>query len=320
MWKEFLNSYLNFSRKERAGIITILFLILFFSILPYFLDFFTEKKTYNNSIFKEEISALQLKKVDSTSFFGKKNYEEGNNQNSYETRQKNYAEREPWKGVLFEFDPNTLDEASWKKLGVREKTIATIQNYLSKGGKFYKPEDIDKIWGLTNDEVERLLPFVKIDDSKFRRQYEQRTYTNNVADKPKYVPKLVDINLADTTAFIALPGIGSKLSQRIISFREKLGGFYKVEQVGETFGLPDSVFQKIRPRLSISSAAVKKININTATVEELKIHPYIRYQMANAIVAYRKQHGNFVLPTDIKKILLVSDDAFNKVSPYLTTQ
>jgi competence ComEA-like helix-hairpin-helix protein len=56
---------------------------------------------------------------------------------------------------------------------------------------------------------------------------------------------MVDINTADTTTWIALPGIGSKLSQRIVNFREKLGGFYKVEQVGETFGLADSTFKRL---------------------------------------------------------------------------
>lgn len=131
---------------------------------------------------------------------------------------------------------------------------------------------------------------------------------------------LVDVNLADTTAFIALPGIGSKLSQRIISFRDKLGGFYSIEQVGETYLLPDSTFQKIKPRLVITKTVIKKININTASIEEMKLHPYLRYNVANAIFQYRQQHGNFNSVEDIKKIMLVTEDIFNKALPYLTIQ
>ena len=117
-----------------------------------------------------------------------------------------------------------------------------------------------------------------------------------------------------------MPGIGSKLAQRIINFRSKLGGFYKTEQVAETFGLPDSTFQKIKSRLSISSSTIKQLNINTATVDELKTHPYIRYNIANAIVQYRAQHGNFAAVADIKKIMTVTDEMYNKVAPYVTVQ
>ena len=76
----------------------------------------------------------------------------------------------------------------------------------------------------------------------------------------------IDINLADTTAFIALPGIGSKLADRIVRFREKLGGFYSTEQIGEVYGLADSVFQKIRSLLLMKPFQVKKININTCNI------------------------------------------------------
>jgi competence protein ComEA len=73
-----------------------------------------------------------------------------------------------------------------------------------------------------------------------------------------------------------LPGIGSKLSQRIIAFRNKLGGFYSVEQVGETYRLPDSTFQKIKPKLILGNNNVKQININAASIDEMKAHPYLR--------------------------------------------
>ena len=116
---------------------------------------------------------------------------------------------------------------------------------------------------------------------------------------------------------IALPGIGSKLAQRIITFRDKLGGFYKIEQVAETFALPDSTFQKIKNRLLLANTALKQININTATLDELKSHPYLRYAIANAIVQYRAQHGNFNSISDLKKMALVTDELFTKAAPYL---
>jgi competence ComEA-like helix-hairpin-helix protein len=115
-----------------------------------------------------------------------------------------------------------------------------------------------------------------------------------------------------------LPGIGSKLAVRIVTFREKLGGFYSVEQIGETYGLPDSTFQKIKQYLKLDNSSVKKININTASIDEMKTHPYIKYSIANPIIAYRNEHGAFSKIEDIKKVMAVTDEIYKKIAPYLT--
>jgi competence protein ComEA len=316
MFKQLLSSYFTFTKKERTGTIVLLVLILLFTLLPFFYPFFIKDKPADITSFKKAIAALKIKQQDTASKYARKNFDEENYQNYYQPAEKNYSKT--IKGELFYFDPNTATIADWQRLGVREKTIATIQNYLNKGGRFYKPEDIGKIWGLHKDEIERLLPYVKIVAKE--NNYPQKTYEAKTYDKPKFTPSIIDVNIADTTAFIALPGIGSKLAQRIINFRDKLGGFYKTEQVAETFGLPDSTFQKIKTRLNISNTTIKQFNINTATVEEMKSHPYIRYNLANAIVQYRTQHGNYAAVTDIKKIMLVTEEVFNKVAPYLITQ
>jgi len=135
---------------------------------------------------------------------------------------------------------------------------------------------------------------------------------------PGYLPKAIDINKADTTVFIALPGIGSKLAARIIGFREQLHGFYSIEQIADIYGIPDSTFQKIKPWLFVSDSFIQKININTATIEDLKT-PYISYNLANAIYQFRIQHGQFGSLEELRKIMLIDESVFKKIVPYLTT-
>ncbi|HMI79060.1 MAG TPA: helix-hairpin-helix domain-containing protein [Ferruginibacter sp.] len=315
--RKYLPEYLSFTRKERTGIIAVIVLILLFTILPFLFPFFISSKPVDNTAFEKEIAALKIKEQDSSRGFEKKNYDD--NDFRYPSRENKYYDKGS-KGELFYFDPNTLSAEGWKKLGLRDKTIATIQKYLAKGGKFYKPEDVGKIWGLHEDEVQRLIPYVAIKQASpgnfaGSKNAEYKTY-----EKPNYNTTVVDVNTADTSAFVALPGIGSKLANRIIAFRDKLGGFYKVEQVAETFALPDSVFQKIKGRLAITTPLVKKLNINSATVDELKMHPYIRYNIANAIVQYRTQHGSFPAIGDIRKIMMITDDIYSKAAPYLSVQ
>lgn len=252
------------------------------------------------------------------------NYNRANDDNNSSTYQydrstNNYYNKS--KGELFYFDPNNLSADGWQKLGLREKTIHTIQNYLSKGGHFKKPEDLQKVYGLFPNEYERIAPYIKIEasnESTNPKDFTNKPTTENQPVKT-YTSRyaVVDINSADTTSLIALPGIGSKLAMRIINFRDKLGGFYSINQIGETFGLPDSTFQKIKQYLKLENTSIKKININTATMDELKAHPYIRWALANPIIAYRNEHGSFGKIEDLKKVMAVTDEAYNKMTPYL---
>lgn len=316
--KKHIADYFSFTRKERTGIIVVLVLIGLLVFLPFLFPFLVHKKEYDHSFFEKEIAALQQKQADSMARVNTAS--ENGYTDDYRSPGSNYYAKKP-AGELFYFDPNSLSADGWKRLGLRDRTIHTIQNYISKGGRFKQPEDIGKIWGLHADEVSRLVPYVRIaQKSNEDPPATDKAYTGATPGKPVYSKSVIDINTADTTAFIALPGIGSKLAGRIISFREKLGGFYKVEQVAETYGLPDSTFQKIKDRLHTSDVTVKKLNINTASIDELKMHPYIRYNIANTIIQYRSQHGNFSSVAELKNILSISGDVFGKMEPYLTVR
>ncbi|HEY0067447.1 MAG TPA: helix-hairpin-helix domain-containing protein [Flavisolibacter sp.] len=224
------------------------------------------------------------------------------------------APQETYKpGELFSFDPNTLPAEGWQRLGLPSRTVRTIMNYRNKGGRFHQAPDLQKVWGLPPGFYERVKDHISI----AAQQQHFTPSSSRETPKPERRTAPVNINTADTSAFIALPGIGSKLAFRITSFRDKLGGFYSADQVAETYGLADSVFQKIKPYLVLDNRPVKKLSINTATVDELKSHPYIRWNLAKAIVAYRQQHGRFHSLEELKKISLIDEAAFEKMKPYL---
>jgi len=306
-----LKEYLTFSKKERTGIIVLLLLILVTSLLGNFIPVSSTKPdeaTYRR--FQQQVALLQAA-IDS----GANNVHAINDEDpapggSHESPH------------LFRFDPNTLPAEGWKKLGIREWTINTIMHYREKGGRFRKPEDLYKIYGLKPAECERLAAYVqipaeeKITAERTAKQEHDSSFKNY--DKPAFIkPAIIDINTADTSAFIALRGIGGKLANRIVHFREKLGGFYAVGQVGETYGLPDSTFQQIRAFLQCNSPVIRKINLNTADIITLREHPYIRWQLANAIVQYRQQHGAFSSVEQLLQINLMTPEILAKIRPYL---
>lgn len=320
-WNDFLMDYLNFSRKDRIAVLVIVLIISAIFLLP---KVVSTKQAVNKSSqdtsWISSLKKLEQKEIENNDPQFRQYGDENNNYNQYDRRINNYTGKN--KGELFYFDPNTLSKDGWEKLGLREKTITTILKYLSKGGHFKKPEDVQKIYGLFPNEYERIAPYIKIEANEIATVRKDFTENNNTYSPKTNAPRnnVVDINSADTTAFISLPGIGSKLATRIINFRDKLGGFYSVSQVAETFGLPDSTFQKIKQYLKLENTTIKKININSATVDELKAHPYFRYTLANPIIAYRKEHGQFGKVEDIKKVMLITDDVYNKIFQYLTIQ
>ncbi|MBC7866572.1 MAG: helix-hairpin-helix domain-containing protein [Gloeobacteraceae cyanobacterium ES-bin-316] len=315
------DTFLYFARKDRRGALVLLSVVLLICSIPFLYPLFIDHSITETSKFDSSLATLKTKQesVKKNKYAQKRE----DDYRPYDHPSSSYTSYKPTsKGTLFYFDPNTIGQEEWKKLGLRDKTIATILNFRNKGGKFREPEDIKKIWGLFPDEADRLIPYVQIAENKYEEEPGSNNFTavqSKKYDAGAFTTKILELNGADTAAFIALPGIGSKLSQRIINFRDKLGGFYKVEQVAETFGLPDSVFRKIQPMLQVSGE-VKKINLNMATLDELKLHPYIRYHLANAIVQYRTQHGNYKSVEDIKKIMLVTEEIYNKAVPYLSVE
>jgi competence protein ComEA len=313
---QFAKDYLTFTRKERIGLLAFIFIILIVVILPKALN--NKNSAQHINADTAWISAVKKLEVKDSQNNEPKNLKHAYSDNDYAYQYDRPVNNPLASSNLFYFDPNTIDKTGWRKLGLKDKTIHTIQNYLSKGGHFYKGEDLRKIYGLQQDVYSRLEAYIRIENVITNDKPAE--YIKKENEPTRFSYKSIDINTADTTAFIALPGIGGKLAARIINFRDKLGGFYSINQIGETYGLPDSTFQKIKQYLKFESTSIKKININTATVNELKSHPYIKYSIANPIVSYRNEHGTFSKIEDIKKVMAVTDEVYNKIAPYLTVQ
>lgn len=220
--------------------------------------------------------------------------------------------------TLFYFDPNNIDETGWKRLGLPQRSITTIMRYKAKGGRFRKAADIHRIYGLSPILAKNLEPFVRITDSIIVNTTKNATapYRRTANSNSRERVSVYDINEADSIQWESLPGIGAKLAHRILQFKNNLGGFYSIDQLKEVYGLPDSTFQKIVPRL-ICKGNYLRIDLNTAELDQLSQHPYIKRKAARMIQAWRKQHGDI---TELDHILLsgaLDTNNLRKLRPYL---
>lgn len=295
--QKFFKDYFTFTKKERTGVVILLVLIVFAIILPHFFSIKHKPAQPNAGLL---LAMQQLQQKDSL--------QENNNTTPSENN------NEVLHYEMFIFNPNTATAGDWKKLGLKDKTIHTILNYVNKGGKFYKPEDIRKIWGLQKDEADRLIPYINIENSfttKTNKPF------NQFSKKDKAIP-IVDLNSATPQDLIRLPVSDKLICYKIINYRNKLGGFIHINQVKETYGMTDSVFNSIQKYLTVQNTGINKININTAPDFVLAAHPYIGRTAGKAIAIYRGQHGNYSKIEDVKKIVFITETAFQKMAPYIT--
>ena len=252
MWKDFL----YYTKTERQGIIVLVVLILGVYAAPKLFSFFTHAEDTDcreNEKFDKEyndfISSLRETKPHQKS---------GHSFQSSPQREIKLAM----------FDPNIADSTTFLLLGLPSWMIKNILHYRYKQGKFRHPEDFSS----TNKDTVRLLTTPSIQRDTL----------------VKYLPgTIISLNSADTTELKKIPGIGSSIARMIVNYRERLGGFCRIEQLQEIH----LKAERLRPWFSIDTHQIHRINLNKAGMERMMHHPYINYYQAKVIIEYRKKKG-----------------------------
>lgn len=314
MWK-FLEQYFSFSRGEKNAVIVLVALTLLALAFPFVYSSIEPKTENSDKNFKTEVDAFINEYEAKKQFALAKDSVEENSTFEYNPYASVDLKEEKKKIEYSDFDPNKIGVIEWMKMGLSPKQAASIEKLKAKGFKFYKPEDLEKIFVLSDEKKKEMLPYVKIDGSAFVSKFPEKKYEKKEAEK--YV---LDINTADSSLFERQRGIGPSLARRIVNYRERLGGFISVSQVAEVWGLPDSTFQLLKDRMVVNEVSVSKLNINAADFETLRKHPYFNYTFAKVIVNYRSQHGNFKSVNDLENIPVITDSIFQKMKPYVTVE
>jgi len=307
----FIKEYLSFNKRERNGLFILSFIIVSLLAHNYWLNYKeanasqVDFSNFENSI-KEfyESNSIENLVLKSDSLFNT-----DTSQTEIQTE-------------LFSFNPNIATVEEFKQLGLSDKQIKNIRNYLQKAGSFRFKEEFGKLYSIGDSLFEILNPYIDLPDKESyyaalknsSAKHENNKYEKQQASKP-----LVELNSADSLQLLEIKGIGPAFASRIIKYRNRLGGFQRVEQLLEVYGMKEEQYNLIKSQVKVDPSVIIKIHINTCTAEELKNHPYINnWNIANALVNYRKKHGNFKALEDIKKCDLVNDELYLKLAPYLT--
>ena len=228
--------------------------------------------------------------------------------------------------TLFRFDPNTADSATFVRLGLRPNVARAIVHYRAAGGVFRKPQDLARIYTLSDSDYRRLLPYINIKGQSAHLKEQpptpvQSSLSNKAASEP-YLPRqsfklqagqTLDINSADSVELRKIPGVGQYYAAKIVKYRSRLGGFTSTEQLKEIKGLPDDITRWV----TIGTEPVSKLAVNQLTFGQLLRHPYLNFEQVRAIMDHRKYTGPIHNLGDLRTYPAFSDSDFRRLQPYI---
>jgi competence ComEA-like helix-hairpin-helix protein len=127
----------------------------------------------------------------------------------------------------------------------------------------------------------------------------------------------LELNRADTLELRRIRGIGAATSRRIVDYRQRLGGFLRTEQLLEVYGMDSLTYEVVLKYLTLDTGFVKPLDVNGLDLEGLADHPYVGWNLAKKIVAYRRQHGPYTRGVDVLGILALDSLDRYRLAPYL---
>ena len=186
----------------------------------------------------------------------------------------------------FRFNPNTATLDELCRLGFSQKQAQSIVNYREKGGRYRRPEDFEKSFVVSDSIYRRLKPYIDI--------------------------PLLDLNIADSAAFDALPGIGGWFASKMVEYRKSLGGYSYKEQLMDIWKFDYDKYAALEDLVMVNPSTASPYPLWTLPADSLRKHPYIRnYETARAIVMFRESTPceNWTVSALIDAGILHSDSA-----------
>lgn len=323
-----LRRYFGFSRAETRGFVLLLLGALAAAVLPVLLR--PTDPTYLPAADQRQLDAWGqdlTARLDSGRAASARAYAD-----RYPARGRAGASRYPAvpQVRLSPFDPNALSAEGWEARGVPHFVAGRIVNYGQKAGGFRAKSQVQRIYGLPDSVYQRLAPFMQLPEALPGRgdKYaatdrpafgDKGALPSRFPRKPAHLQPF-DLNQADTTQLMQIKGIGRGRAKWIVKHREELGGYLSENQLPEVFVLrdaPDLVDSLRKYTFVVSGFVPRPVPVNSASFDELWPHPYVGKPLARLIVAYRKQHGPFATPDDLRQLKLLKEENFVKLRPYV---
>ena len=223
-----------------------------------------------------------------------------------------------------DFDPNTADSVTLVHLGFKKWQASNILKYRKAGGHYRKPEDLKRLYGMTDSMYLALAPYIKITTDTIQRD-SLAADTIPLDSLPRYVSykrdTILNLRTADTTQLQMIRGIGSYRAKQIVRYRQQLGGFYSIEQLYEIKALQplltdSATADSLLAHFVLDSVVVEPIHVNWKRPESMR-HPYLRFEQAKAIYELRRKYIHIDSIQQLQSLDCFTPEELQRLAPYL---
>lgn len=322
--KSSIKNQIQFTPRERRGIISLLFLSSLLLAFIFIYDRYAENHRTTFDFLPDLIDHNSLTTDSITIDIPTKDL-----QIKKSTKVKREINLRP-------FDPNTVTKSELISMNLPSYGINSFLNYRSTGKKFYSVKDFKSVYGFEklNHEslVENLiLPAKPSYHKNYPKKIVLKTDIDTISNleivnnkilkyKPfsyDIAPQSININTATIEELNKLKGIANYRSSKIIEYRDALHGFHSIDQLYEISQVPDSIISQNLVYFTLDSNQIKGIDINGWTFDQFRKHPYIGYKKAQLLSRYIKEHGPLHSSEDLTQIIALDSSFINRLSPYL---
>ena len=270
-----MKSHFKFTKQQRNGIFLLLILILLLQVIWSLVDFEREIPQPDEKrlvILTNEVDSLRRAHIENS------------------------------KPKIFPFNPNYITDYKGYTLGMKIEEIDRLLEYRSKDKWVNSAEQFQQVTGVSDSLLEAISPYFKFPE--WVTNPKPKSVFNNFNNKPKAYSEKIDLNKATALQLQKVNGIGEKLSERIVKYRNKFeGGFIADAQLQDVYGLEPEVIERILNDFTVKiPRQITKISLNQATREQLVTIQYIDYEVARNIIEERTLRDGFQSLDELTKV------------------
>jgi len=285
-----MKSHFKFTRGQRSGIFLLLLIIVVIQLLYLFVELPTKDISINEAElqkFQSEIDSLKLVEIENN------------------------------KPKIFPFNPNYITDYKGYTLGLTSEEIDRLHKFRAQDKWVNSAIQFQQVTKVSDSLLNVISPHFKfpewVTNPKPKTNF---SYQNN---SQKTFEQKIDLNTASAKQLQKVNGIGEKLSDRIIKFRNKFnGGFIADVQLEDVYGISPEVLERLLNEFTVKTPrTIDKVNINTATIEQLVTIQHIDYELAYEIIDQRTLREGYKSLNDLAKVKDFPIDKIEIIKLYL---
>jgi len=224
--------------------------------------------------------------------------------------------------AIFPFNPNFITDYKGYTLGMSPEEIDRLLRYRNENKWINSAEDFQSVTQISDSLLAVISPYFKFPE--WVTNTPEKPFSTGT-NKPQLVEKSfeakIDLNKATAEELEQVRGIGKVLSNRIIEYRTRLGGFHSDSQLRDVYGLQEEALQRLFLSFTVKTPIeIHKINVNEASASDFSTLPGVSFDLGKKMWEFRRLRQRIDSITEFKKVDGMSEAKFRQIQLYLLVE